>query len=173
MSDSPSTSSKQIAPLGTASNDAMPSTAQLDQSSTSVAAAAADNEPTATTVKETKESSEALLAETTEDSTPEARNPPLPAFDAALASDNPTEAPSESEAELKAPPSPPQITPTPTTLTITVLVQSGARHRFVVDPGFLERHLVKSDTGKEILRDPFDMSVWQLKECIWKDWKEG
>jgi len=42
----------------------------------------------------------------------------------------------------------------------------------VVDPGFLERHLVKSGTGKEMLRDPFDMSVWQLKECIWKDWKE-
>jgi hypothetical protein len=82
------------------------------------------------------------------------------------------DSPPESEPELKAPLSwPAQVTPTPSTLSITVLVQSGARHNFVLDRRFLERHSVKSKAG--LLSDPLEMSVLQLKECIWKDWREG
>lgn len=62
------------------------------------------------------------------------------------------------------------IEPTVAPLSITLLLISGVRHQFVMDEAYLTRHSVK--TGKEALKDPFEMSVWQLKECIWKDWKE-
>ena len=53
-------------------------------------------------------------------------------------------------------------------------MQSGARHNFVLDRGYLERHAVKNASKKdELLTDPLEMSVWQLKECIWKDWRDG
>jgi len=62
--------------------------------------------------------------------------------------------------------------PTSTALSITVLVQSGVRHTFVLDRGYLERHIVKSMTSKEMIIDPMEMTVAQLKECIWKDWRD-
>lgn len=62
------------------------------------------------------------------------------------------------------------IEPTAASLSITLLLTSGVRHQFVMDEAYLTNHSVK--TGKETLKDPFEMSVWQLKECIWKDWKE-
>lgn len=62
----------------------------------------------------------------------------------------------------------------PRKLGITVLLASGQRHSFVMDKAYLERHAIKESSGKEeLIADPFDLSVWQLKECIWKDWKEG
>ncbi|KAF8533571.1 hypothetical protein BDD12DRAFT_697753, partial [Trichophaea hybrida] len=76
----------------------------------------------------------------------------------------------ESGPQLHAPSLAAQITPTLSILSITVLVQSGARHSFVLDRGYLERHSVKSNMG--LLTDPLEMSVLQLKECIWKDWRE-
>ncbi|KAF8242765.1 hypothetical protein K440DRAFT_615524 [Wilcoxina mikolae CBS 423.85] len=78
--------------------------------------------------------------------------------------------PPESDPQLNASPLAAQITPTLSILSITVLVQSGARHSFVLDRGYLERHSVKSNMG--LLSDPLEMSVLQLKECIWKDWRE-
>jgi len=66
-----------------------------------------------------------------------------------------------------------QIMPTSTALSITVLVQSGIRHTFMLDRGYLERHIVKSMTSKEMIIDPMEMTVAQLKECIWKDWRDG
>lgn len=56
---------------------------------------------------------------------------------------------------------------------VTILLQSGARHQFGIDRKYLERHAVKGEMTKENLVNPFDMTVWQLKECVWKDWKEG
>jgi hypothetical protein len=65
-------------------------------------------------------------------------------------------------------PTVPTSVPTgPTSLTITVLVQSGARHNFLLDTAYLDRHAVKAVT------EPLDMTVTQLKECIWKDWRDG
>jgi len=46
------------------------------------------------------------------------------------------------------------------------------RHQFVINETYLESHSVTSGTGKDSLKDPFEMSVWQLKECIWKDWRD-
>ncbi|KAI5849213.1 hypothetical protein BZA05DRAFT_446278 [Tricharina praecox] len=73
-------------------------------------------------------------------------------------------------AEPQAETEPKQITATSTSLSITVLVQSGVRQNFVLDRGYLERHIVKSPSSKEMLTDPMEMTVAQLKECIWKDW---
>ena len=67
----------------------------------------------------------------------------------------------------------PTVSASAPSLTITVLIQTGARHQFLLNSSFLARHAIKSSTTKEVLTDPLEMSVWQLKECIWKDWREG
>ena len=58
-------------------------------------------------------------------------------------------------------------TMTTTPLQITILLQSGARSAFAVDAEYLRRH------GVAGVEAPGEMTVWQLKECVWKDWKEG
>lgn len=67
---------------------------------------------------------------------------------------------------------PPGIEESPISIPVTILLQSGARHQFAIDRKYLERHAVKGEMMKENLVNPFDMTVWQLKECVWKDWKE-
>ncbi|KAI5812931.1 hypothetical protein BZA77DRAFT_131757 [Pyronema omphalodes] len=80
-----------------------------------------------------------------------------------------TTAPTDSPV-VETPPTAPTVPTTtstgPTSLTITVLVQSGARHNFLIDTAYLDRHAVKAVT------EPLDMTVTQLKECIWKDWRD-
>lgn len=75
--------------------------------------------------------------------------------------------------EMRKPSSPPSIGPSGAALSITLLLISGVRHQFTMDETYLEQHSVKTQSGKEPLKDPFEMSVGQLKECIWKDWKDG
>lgn len=75
--------------------------------------------------------------------------------------------------EMRTPSSSPPIGPSVVALSVTLLLISGVRHQFTMDETYLEQHSVKAQSGKESLRDPFEMSVWQLKECIWKDWKDG
>lgn len=74
---------------------------------------------------------------------------------------------------MRTPSSSPPIGPSVVALSVTLLLISGVRHQFTMDETYLEQHSVKAQSGKESLRDPFEMSVWQLKECIWKDWKDG
>ncbi|KAL0632390.1 hypothetical protein Q9L58_008713 [Maublancomyces gigas] len=74
--------------------------------------------------------------------------------------------------EMRTPSSSPPIGPSVVALSVTLLLISGVRHQFTMDETYLEQHSVKAQSGKESLRDPFEMSVWQLKECIWKDWKD-
>lgn len=89
---------------------------------------------------------------------------------------SPTTAPvtgdSTPSSEMRTPPSSPPIGPSVVALSVTLLLISGVRHQFTMDETYLEQHSVKAQSGKS-LRDPFEMSVWQLKECIWKDWKDG
>lgn len=86
--------------------------------------------------------------------------PPPPA-------DDDTKAPEETK-------SPAAATTNSQPLPITVLMQSGWKSNIVIDAEYLGRHGVKSPVnGKEELTDPMEMSVWQLKECIWNDWREG
>lgn len=75
--------------------------------------------------------------------------------------------------EMRTPSSSPPIGPSVIALSVTLLLISGVRHQFTMDETYLEQHSVKAQSGRESLRDPFEMSVWQLKECIWKDWKDG
>lgn len=74
---------------------------------------------------------------------------------------------------LVKPPSPPPITASRPTLSITLLLISGVRHQFVLSQSYLKSHSVTAEPGKGSLKDPLEMSVWQLKECIWKDWRDG
>lgn len=54
------------------------------------------------------------------------------------------------------------------TLTITLLLISGARHPFKIDGKYLKKRGVNVDN-----HDPFSMSVYTLKELIWREWRSG
>lgn len=51
-------------------------------------------------------------------------------------------------------------------LVITLLLTTGARHPFKIDRKYLRRRSVKVDND-----DPFNMSVYTLKELIWREWR--
>ncbi|KAL7267990.1 hypothetical protein RUND412_009407 [Rhizina undulata] len=119
---------------------------------------------------------------------PVLRTDPLPAAEQRLSASNssalvateppaPTPAPAPAEAasqaaEVKTSAAPSPITESPSSLSVTLLLISSMRHNIVMDKAYLDRHSVKNLGTKAALTDPFDMSVWQLKECIWKDWKD-
>ncbi|KAK6531133.1 hypothetical protein TWF281_007958 [Arthrobotrys megalospora] len=50
-------------------------------------------------------------------------------------------------------------------IVITLLILSGARSTFTLNPGYIKRHSVPHE-------DAMMMTVYNLKECIWRDWKE-
>ncbi|KAF3923999.1 hypothetical protein ABW21_db0203561 [Orbilia brochopaga] len=50
-------------------------------------------------------------------------------------------------------------------IVITLLLLSGARTTFTLNGGYLTRHNVTHT-------DPMQMTVYNLKECVWRDWKE-
>lgn len=54
------------------------------------------------------------------------------------------------------------------TVLITLLLTSGARHPYKID----ERYLRKRGITVEGM-DPYLISVYTLKELIWRDWREG
>jgi hypothetical protein len=51
-------------------------------------------------------------------------------------------------------------------LVITLLLTTGARHPFKIDRKYLKRRSVKVEND-----DPFNMSVYTLKELIWREWR--
>lgn len=53
-------------------------------------------------------------------------------------------------------------------LMITLLLNTGARHPYRIDEKYLKKRNV-SVAGN----DPVNMSVYTLKELIWRDWREG
>lgn len=53
-------------------------------------------------------------------------------------------------------------------VVITLLLTSGARHPYKID----EKYLRKRNVTVEDM-DPFNISVYTLKELIWRDWREG
>jgi hypothetical protein len=53
-------------------------------------------------------------------------------------------------------------------VVITLLLTSGARHPYKID----ERYLKKRNVNVEAM-DPYNISVYTLKELIWRDWREG
>ncbi|KAI9772447.1 MAG: hypothetical protein M1840_000650 [Geoglossum simile] len=79
-----------------------------------------------------------------------------PAAAAATASDA---APGQSPAN--------ELKPVPPSIQITLLLITGARHPYKID----ERYLRKRDVSFTD-NDPFTISVYTLKELIWKDWRE-
>lgn len=53
-------------------------------------------------------------------------------------------------------------------LVITLLLITGARHPFKIDSQYLRKRSVNVDNC-----DPFAMSVYTLKELIWREWRPG
>jgi len=51
-------------------------------------------------------------------------------------------------------------------ILITLLLLTGARTSFTIDSAYLRRHSVEES-------NPLAITVYNLKECIWKDWKAG
>jgi|SRR5579871_3450744 len=54
------------------------------------------------------------------------------------------------------------------TVMITLLLPTGARHPFKID----ERYLRKRNVTVEGM-NPLNISVYTMKELIWRDWREG
>ena len=55
-----------------------------------------------------------------------------------------------------------------TAVMITLLLPTGARHPFKID----ERYLRKRNVTVEGM-NPLNISVYTMKELIWRDWREG
>jgi hypothetical protein len=53
-------------------------------------------------------------------------------------------------------------------LVITLLLTSGSRHPFKIDGKYLRKRSVNVENY-----DPFAMSVYTLKELIWREWRQG
>lgn len=53
---------------------------------------------------------------------------------------------------------------------ITLLLTTGARHPYKIDEKYLKRRNVAS-TSENV--DPFSISVYTMKELVWRDWREG
>lgn len=56
----------------------------------------------------------------------------------------------------------------PSALMITLLLTSGKRSSYKIDAGYLKRRNVNVPT-----ENPFDMSIYTLKELIWREWRQG
>ena len=54
------------------------------------------------------------------------------------------------------------------TLMITLLLTTGARHPFKIDPKYLSKRNVDVQGN-----DPFNLSVYKLKELILREWRDG
>lgn len=53
-------------------------------------------------------------------------------------------------------------------LVITLLLTTGTRHPFTIDGKYLRKRSVNVENY-----DPFAMSVYTLKELIWREWRSG
>lgn len=53
-------------------------------------------------------------------------------------------------------------------VVITLLLTTGARHPYKID----EKYLKKRNVNVEAM-DPYNITVYILKELIWRDWREG
>jgi hypothetical protein len=63
--------------------------------------------------------------------------------------------------------------PTGPVITINLLLSStGTRHPYRIDQKYLDKRSVKAENAKGEF-DPFVISVYTLKELIWRDWREG
>jgi hypothetical protein len=65
----------------------------------------------------------------------------------------------------------PTINPDPTSgpvVVIMLLLTTGARHPYKIDERYLKKRNITVDA-----MDPYNISVYTLKELIWRDWREG
>lgn len=65
----------------------------------------------------------------------------------------------------------PTINPDPTNgpvVVIMLLLTTGARHPYKIDERYLKKRNITVDA-----MDPYNISVYTLKELIWRDWREG
>ena len=54
------------------------------------------------------------------------------------------------------------------TIMITLLLTSGARHPYRIDDKYLKKRNITAPNN-----DPFEISIYTLKELIWREWREG
>lgn len=61
-----------------------------------------------------------------------------------------------------------EVEDTGPSLVITLLLTTGSRHPFTIDGKYLRKRSVNVENY-----DPFAMSVYTLKELIWREWRSG
>jgi hypothetical protein len=54
------------------------------------------------------------------------------------------------------------------TININLLLTTGARHPYKITDRYLKKRGVQAEGD-----DPFNISVYTLKELIWREWREG
>lgn len=52
-------------------------------------------------------------------------------------------------------------------LTLTLLLTNGARHPYIINEKYLKKRNVNVENG-----NPVEMSIYTLKELIWREWRE-
>lgn len=66
----------------------------------------------------------------------------------------------------------PSATAEPTIIINLLLTSTGTRHPYKIDERYLSKRGVSAQ-GETGQFDPFVISVYTLKELIWRDWREG
>lgn len=86
---------------------------------------------------------------------------------------NPTANTIHQTSNATSPPTTTTTTPPPDpgpSILITLILQTGKRHPFKIDLKYLrKRNIFKEDSAET---DPFSISIYTLKELIWRDWRE-
>ena len=53
---------------------------------------------------------------------------------------------------------------------VTLMLTTGSRYSFRIDSKYLKRRNIGSQEDK---KDPWDISVYTMKELLWRDWRDG
>ena len=117
------------------------------------------NDNTTTSIPNAVNEDDRPPSATKETATPKVDTSALPAAPAAPAIGSATDAPvvAPKKEEVAGP-----------SLSITILVISGGRHPFLIDQKYLQR------TNTNVAQnDPYQMSVYTLKEMIFREWRSG
>ena len=69
----------------------------------------------------------------------------------------------------------PHIVPDPSVegpaVLITLLLTTGARHPYRIDKKYLRKRMIFEEGDEP--PDPFEISIYAVKELIWRDWRDG
>lgn len=152
-----------------------PPVAAQDAIETSIPATTSDPSSTTHGISKENERPDASLPTTTTQSktqpvssSPPTNSSPVSAAPPATSLIRQQTAPAIGPASDKPTPIPKESVDAGPSLMITLLLNTGARHPYRIDDKYLKKRNVNV-----LGNNPVNMSVYTLKELIWRDWREG